>query len=383
MIFEEVTKKNKSGPIHMATQNLWQTINKNVFSNYAGKDLKNISMWIYDRIASIKEKTDDAGDYEFSQLNSIFELVSLIAKENKVKHSEQFQSKERLHEGEDIYEKDKHSKYQEVSLIKNQTRNHLDLDLYSLVSPVLFWCDFAVEKESRINIFKPAWKALVELIKALPVDTNTELIPIILPYLEKIHAFASKSSPTLSMLKFINLILTPVNENCLSFEYAMQKTQKRLTTFLLNFILSFVRWVPHNLNEEAFKVLDLLLYSVRFSLQYIHIKAVTSALLDKYTMRSKIHKETMNYFINLLLEQDNFAEMSGYTISKANYTQCFIDVIISESACIEHFTQTANQEKVDFLEKVNLLNLLIENMDDQHTLVFDMIIKNSHLQTFL
>jgi hypothetical protein len=243
---------------------------------------------------------------------------------------------------------------------------------------VLFWCDFAVEKESRINIFKPAWKALVELIDSLPVDTNTELIPIILPYLDKINEFAQKSSPTISMLKFINIILKPINQT-VSYDYANSKAHKRLS----NFLLTFVRWVPHNLNEEAFKVLDSLLYSVRFSLKYVHIKAVTFALLDKYTMRSKIHKETMGKFINLLLDQDNFAELNGYRIQKESYTQLFVSVIISESNCIQNFTQDANQEKVDFLEKVNLLNMMINDMDDQHLTLYDSIIRNTDLQDFL
>lgn len=67
----------------MAVQNLWQSLTKNVFSNYAGKDIKNINTWIFDRISNFKDKPDEAGEYEFSQLNVIFELITLLAKENK------------------------------------------------------------------------------------------------------------------------------------------------------------------------------------------------------------------------------------------------------------------------------------------------------------
>ena len=169
-----------------------------------------------------------------------------------------------------------------------------------------------------MNLFKPAWKGLIDLLDSLPIDTNAELIPIILPYLHKIHDFAEKSSPTSSMLKFINIILGPINRNKFIYEYPVPKIYKKLTSFLLSFILRFVKWVPHNLNEEAFKVLDSILHIVRFNLKYKHIEAITLALLDKYTMRSKIHKKTMKTFISLLIDQDRYEEINGYE-SRQNY----------------------------------------------------------------
>jgi hypothetical protein len=185
------------------------------------------------------------------------------------------------------------------------------------------------------------------------------------------------------MLKFINLILEPINKNCVAYEMPDSKTHRKLTSFLLNFILRYVRWVPHNLNEEAFKVLDLLLYTVRFSLKYAHIQAVTLALLDKYTMRSKIHKETMSAFINLLLDHDNYAEMGEFPISRESYIGCFIDVIISDLSFVNRLPQNIHQENIDFLEKVDLLNTLISDMDEQHTVLFSSIIRNSSLHDFL
>ena len=258
-----------------------------------------------------------------------------------------------------------------------------DLELYLLISPVLFWWDFAIEKESRISIFKPAWKSLVSLLEALPIDANLELIPIVLPYLEQIHNFAIKSSPTLSMLKFINLILKPIKKNTTSNDYPYHWMHKRLIKFLLSFILSFARWIPHNLNEEAFKVLDSLLYTVRFSLKYVHIKAVTLALLDKYTMRSKIHKETMATFIYLLLDQENYSESDEFSIRKENYIDYFIRVIIDEPSPIQTFIKEIHQDQVDFLEKVNLINVMINSMNNQHFILFDSIIRNRQLSGFL
>lgn len=83
VIFKEITKKSKNGTVNLAVQNLWQSLTKNVFSNYAGKDFKNINIWIFDRISNFKDKPDEAGEYEFTQLNVIFDLITLLAKENK------------------------------------------------------------------------------------------------------------------------------------------------------------------------------------------------------------------------------------------------------------------------------------------------------------
>ena len=196
--------------------------------------------------------------------------------------------------------------------------------------------------------------------------------------------FHKNSSPTLSMLKFINLILAPINKNLSNYcDRSISKAQKKLNNFLLSFMLIFVKWVPHNLNEEAFKVLDTLLSTLRFSLKYEHIKAITLALLDKYTMRSKIHKETMNLFINLLLEQENLDEVGECHSEKDNYIESFVKVIISDENYIQNFRQDALQEKVDFLEKVNLLNMLINDMDYQHIALFDLMIRNTQLLHFL
>ena len=182
----------------------------------------------------VKERAEDLEEQDLTQLRVLFDLISQLTKRESPQ-------KEESEEEDDPYLGIKQHCNHDYSLIKRQTKNQMDLDLYSLFSPVLFWCDYTVEKESRIHIFKPAWKSLVHLLEALPVDTNKKLIPIIFPYLERIYDFSQKSSPTLSMLKFINLILEPINKNCVAYELSDSKAHRKLTSFLLMFshIVSF------------------------------------------------------------------------------------------------------------------------------------------------
>lgn len=379
-------RNNRSGTVHLAVQNLWQSLIYNVFVNYSGKEIKSIISWIFIQISSLKDKAYELTDHDLNQLNVIFELIYLIATNRKIKE-EGYLIRHATQETSDHYSGDsKAGTNEESSLVKVQTKNHYDLDLYILVSPLLFWCDFAVEKESRISIFKPAWKSLVSIVKiseAPQIDANSELIPIVLPYLEQIHSFAIKSSPTLSMLKFINLILKPIKKQSQANSYPYQRMHKKLIKFLLSFILSFSRWIPHNLNEEAFKVLDSLLYTVRYSLKYVHIKTVTLALLDKYTMRSKIHKETMTMLINLLLDQDNYPDNDEFSFRRDNYVDYFLKVIIDEPNPLQTIVKEPQLDSVDFLEKVNLINLMINSMDSQHIVLFESIVRNKPLNAFL
>lgn len=199
----------------------------------------------------------------------------------------------------------------------------MDLEICSLIIPILFCCNYATEKESRINLFRSAWKAVVDLLDSLPIDTNTELIPIILSYLSEIYVFAEKSSPTLSMLKFINIILAPITRNEILYQFPTPSCYSKLTEFLLNFTLRYVNWLPHNLNEEAFKVLDSVLNIIRYNMRYEHIEAIALALLDKYTMRSKIHKETVKKFIEIILDQDGFEEIGEFE-AKQSYVDFFV-----------------------------------------------------------
>lgn len=100
-------------------------------------------------------------------------------------------------------------------------------------------------------------------------------------------------------------------------------------------------------------------------------------------MRSKIHKETMTKFINLLLDQDNYIAVDEFAVSKDTYVDYFIKVIINEAHSIQNLSSEVNQDQIDFLEKVNLLNLMIHSMDDQHLLLFDSVVRNTQLHQFL
>ena len=69
----------------------------------------------------------------------LFELVSLFAKQNSIKLRYQNNVREEMYNlSADYSYHSKNDMNLELSLIKPQTKNLLDLEIYSLLSPILF-----------------------------------------------------------------------------------------------------------------------------------------------------------------------------------------------------------------------------------------------------
>ena len=58
------------------------------------------------------------------------------------------------------------------------------MDLYLLLNPLLFWLDFSVEREERLNIFKQVYQTIKDVLENLPpkkvdIDIHQIIIPIL------------------------------------------------------------------------------------------------------------------------------------------------------------------------------------------------------------
>jgi len=42
------------------------------------------------------------------------------------------------------------------------------MDLYLLLNPLLFWLDFSVEREERLNLFKQVYQTIKDVLENLP-----------------------------------------------------------------------------------------------------------------------------------------------------------------------------------------------------------------------
>lgn len=146
--------------------------------------MKDIIVFITTQFFTISQK-ESPDEADVQKLVTLLDIVSLI-------------SVERLKIEEDTN-----------NLIRLNTS--LSMDLYLLLNPVVYWMKFSIEREDRLHLFKASWKAIKDIIMALPEGIDIDLISIILPIFERVCDFLVTFSPSLPMLKFLEIILQDVS----------------------------------------------------------------------------------------------------------------------------------------------------------------------------
>ncbi len=98
------------------------------------------------------------------------------------------------------------------------------------------------------------------------------------------------------MLKFLDLVLRDLKQG----NYC--QTNPDLQYFFLDILNNFVSYISYCLYEEVFSVFDKLL---ALCSDVVNEKVLTKcivALVDKYTIKSKAHKNSMQIFMKGLME---------------------------------------------------------------------------------
>lgn len=117
-----------------------------------------------------------------------------------------------------------------------------------------------------------------------------------IPILQRTTEFLKTNSPSLSMLKFLDMVLRDIKAG------GYCQMQADLQYFFLEMLNNFVTYISYCLYEEVFSVFDKLLVMCA---DVVNEKVLTKcivALVDKYTMKSKSHKNSLTQFMKLLME---------------------------------------------------------------------------------
>ena len=99
----------------------------------------------------------------------------------------------------------------------------------------------------------------------------------------------------MEMLNFLIFILSDIKKKNI-------KRDKILRQFFLDFLLVICDCIPHNLHDEVFHISTIILELCFKHLQKVHFTKIINCLTDKYTMRSKAHKDLLKYFLKNSLE---------------------------------------------------------------------------------
>lgn len=160
--------------------------------NYSHKGMKDIVEWIAEQLVILSEKENKIDENDMQKLITLLDIVSLL-------------SVERLKIEEDTN-----------NLIRLNTS--LSMDIYLLLNPVIYWMRFSIEREDRLHLFKASWKTIKDILMSLPEGIDIDLISIILPIFERVCDHLKVHSPSLPMLKFLEIIIQDV-----SFPRSMMK----------------------------------------------------------------------------------------------------------------------------------------------------------------
>ena len=162
---------------------------------------------------------------------------------------------------------------------------------------MLFWLDFSVEREERFQLFKTVYQTIKDVLDNLPPKrVDIDILQIMIPILQRTSDYLKSNSPSLSMLKFLEIVLRDIkNGNYCAVNPDLQY-------FFLDMLNNFVNYISYCLYEEVFSVFDKLLNMCQDVMNEGVLTKCIIALVDKYTMKSKSHKNSLTLFMKGLME---------------------------------------------------------------------------------
>jgi len=258
-----------------SAQNLWSAIRTKLCPNCDRKSRKRLIQWILENLISIAEKKDTstcsketAEEDACLKLGTYIDIIQVMISTNK---SEEEQIANPL-----------------VILSQNNDKT----DFYELLKPLLYWMNFAMANESRVELFQKIWKCVGTLLQNMKQTINFDYSPLILPLLSHVNEYCKHSSPTLPMLKFLITLLKDFKDfNTLDSNKILIELYNNISTKIPNF--------PY---EEIFVVFDQISEIILEEIPADIFMSSVNCLLDRYTSKCKKQQETLQKFVKRINE---------------------------------------------------------------------------------
>jgi len=82
-------------------------------------------------------------------------------------------------------------------------------ELYLVLSPLIYWLEFSIDKEDRLLMFQQIYQTIKDVLEGItPGHCELDITSIMIPSLQRTNEFLAENSPSLSMLKFLDIVLT-------------------------------------------------------------------------------------------------------------------------------------------------------------------------------
>jgi hypothetical protein len=205
-------------------------------------------------------------------------------------------------------------------------------ELYLTIPALLFWMEYSIDREDRLTLFQQLYQTIKDVLTIMPrpgskkrsqspkenpnYEVDLNLVQVMMPTLERTSDFLFGNSPSLPMLKFLEITLTDVtsyfrvgktisNANGSSPRVAARynlHVPEEMKIFFLGFFSNFVQHISYSLYEEVFPIFDKLLALTGDLVDEQILRKCIVSLVDKYTIKSKYHKASLTQFMKTLMD---------------------------------------------------------------------------------
>ena len=80
-----------------------------------------------------------------------------------------------------------------------------------LLTPLIYWLEFSIDREERLPMFLQLYQTIKDILLGLPKGyCELDITSIMIPSLQRTSEFLVDNSPNLSMLKFLETVLTDI-----------------------------------------------------------------------------------------------------------------------------------------------------------------------------
>ena len=86
--------------------------------------------------------------------------------------------------------------------------NGTSSELVLVIPQIVFWLEFTLDREDRLIQFQQIYQTLKDVLESLPRGKFAlDIVKVLMPSLERVCAFLEGNSPSLAMLKFLEIAL--------------------------------------------------------------------------------------------------------------------------------------------------------------------------------
>lgn len=343
--FKKQADLNSPGEqLRIQLKNLWHNIRTKVFTNYSMNGFRKLIEWLVTKMSLLAQNCTildgkssaseiamlELGEDDLLQLSQYLEIITIISVGRTTNQDEA------------------------NSLIK--IKYDFCMDLYLLLNPLLFWLDFSVEREERLNLFKQVYQTIKDVLDNLPPKkVDIDILQIIIPILQRTSEYLRQNSPTQSMLKFLDIVLTDIR-----LGKFCQISYPDLKLFFLDQLCSLVNYITFCLFEDIFPVFDKLLSLCQDTMNERILRKCILALTDKYTMKNKAQKQSIQGFMKALIEM-SVARLADQKQKKpSSFSELEMLEIYNHDINLENPQRPTNQAKEGNQSQDTLFDVMLD-----------------------